>query len=124
VDRSEALTPHRHLRPTAGPDTEVVPLPVVTPEKDVAPDRGWKVLLHNDDVTPFDVVVFALQRAAGLSLEVAEMVAYEAHSQGEAVVKRGLTKEDALTLCGGLRKWTRIEGVCPGVACEAVQDDQ
>ncbi len=105
------------------PDTETIPAPRVVPEKDVSPDRGWKVLLFNDDATPFDVVIFALQRSAGLSVEVAEMVAYEAHSQGEAVVKRGLTQEDALVICGGLRKWTRIEGISPGVECEALEDD-
>jgi ATP-dependent Clp protease adapter protein ClpS len=109
--------------PRAGDSTETLPLPIIKPDKETAPDRGWKVLLYNDDVTPFDVVVFALQRAAGLSIEVAEMVAYEAHSQGEAVVKRGLTEEDAKTICGGLRAWTRVDGICPGVECEAVEDD-
>lgn len=107
----------------AGPGTETIPRPSVDTDSAVSPDRGWKVLLYNDAVTPFDVVVFALQRAAGLSLEVAEMVAYEAHSQGEAVVRSGLTQEDAEIICGGLRAWTRIDGICPGVECEAIQDD-
>ena len=86
-------------------------------------DTGWKVLLYNDEVTPFDVVVYGLQRAAGLSVEVAEMVALEAHQEESAVVKRGLSEEDAQIICGGLRKWTRIDGLCPGVGCEAVRDD-
>lgn len=85
-------------------------------------EPGWKVILHNDDVTPFEVVIYGLQRAAGLSLEVAEMVAVEAHTSGEAVVKRGLSEEDARIICGGLRTWTRVEGVCPGVECEALRD--
>lgn len=95
------------------------------PEKSVESEtnKGWKVLLYNDDVTPIDVVVFALQRAAGLSLEVAEMIAVEAHESDVAVVKRGLSKEDALVICGGLRKWTRIEGVCGGVTTEAEPDE-
>ncbi len=104
-------------------DTETLPLPIIKDTAKVVPDRGWKVLLYNDDVTPLDVVVFALQRAAGLSLEVADMVALEAHRSGEAVVKRGLTQEDALILCGGLRRWSRIDGMCPGVDCEALEDD-
>ena len=90
---------------------------------DTTPDRGWKVVLFNDDVTPFDAVIFALQRAAGLSVEVAEMVAVEAHREDSAVVKRGLTEEDARIICGGLRKWSRIEGLCPGVRCDAKPDD-
>jgi len=100
---------------TAQPDQQTL--------TDTSPDRGWKVLLFNDDVTPFEVVIFALQRAASLSQELAEMVAREAHEQGEAVVKRGLSAEDAQIICAGLRRWSRIDGICPGVGCEAQPDD-
>jgi ATP-dependent Clp protease adapter protein ClpS len=105
------------------PSTLPAPAPQVVEHREVEIDRGWKVLLFNDDVTPFEAVIYALQRAAGLSLEVAQMIAVEAHQSGEAVVKRGLSQEDALIICGGLRKWTRIEGVCEGVGTEAVKDD-
>jgi ATP-dependent Clp protease adapter protein ClpS len=112
----------RPLNPRAA-GTEVLPIPDLAKSPQSTTARGWKVLLFDDDITPFDVVVFALQRAAALSLEVAEMVAFEAQSHGQAVVKSGLSKEDALTICGGLRKWTRIEGICTGVHCEALEDD-
>lgn len=105
------------------PDTVTIPRPKKVAKPDTTPDRGWKVVLFNDDTTPFEVVIYALQRAAGLSLEVAEMVTHEAHREGSAVVRRGLTEEDAEIICGGLRKWSRIEGICPGVHCEAQQDD-
>lgn len=106
------------------PGTQTIPAPKIKPAApEVTPDSGWKVLLFNDEVHDFDLVIFALQRAAGLSLEVAEMVAVECDQEGEAVVKRGLEHDEALIICGGLRKWTRIEGVTPGVACEAVRDD-
>lgn len=106
------------------PGTVTIPrkkVQVQPPE--IAIDPGWKVILFNDQVTPFDVVVYGLQRAAGLSLEVAEMVAFEAHSEDSAVVKRGLSEEDAKIICGGLRTWTRIDGLCPGVHCEAEPDE-
>jgi ATP-dependent Clp protease adapter protein ClpS len=105
------------------PDTVTIPRPTHAPRRDTAPDRGWKVVLFNDDHTPFEVVIFALQRAAGLSLEVAEMVTMEAHREGSAVVRRGLTQEDAEIICAGLRRWSRVEGVCAGVHCEAQSDD-
>ena len=105
------------------PDTVTITRPKKAPKPDLTTDRGWKVVLFNDDVTPFDAVIFALQRAAGLSVEVAEMVAVEAHREDSAVVKRGLTEEDARIICGGLRKWSRIEGLCPGVRCDAKPDD-
>jgi len=105
------------------PDTVTISRPKRSPEHDTASDRGWKVVLFNDDYTPFEVVTYALQRAAGLSLEVAEMVTMEAHREGSAVVRRGLTEEDAQIICAGLRTWSRIDGICPGVVCEAQQDD-
>lgn len=103
--------------------TVAIPAKRAQPEIVDEIEHGWKVLLFNDDVTPVDVVVAALQRAAGLSLEVAEAVAFTAHREGEAVVKRGLGEEDARIICGGLRRWTRIDGLCPGVGCDAVPDD-
>lgn len=106
------------------PDTTVFPKPDLDPATaDPASDRGWTVVLYNDEVHDFLSVVLALQRAAGLSLEVAEMVAYEAHSEGRAAVRSGLERDDALIICAGLRKWTRIEGRTAGVDCEAIRDD-
>ncbi|MBA3685924.1 MAG: ATP-dependent Clp protease adaptor ClpS [Planctomycetes bacterium] len=105
------------------PGTTTIPKPKLLPEPVIVTDPGWKVVLFNDDVTPMEVVVYALQRAAGVSLEVAEMITMEAHSDGSAVVKRGLDEEDAKIICGGLRKWSRIDGLCPGVHCEAAKDE-
>jgi ATP-dependent Clp protease adapter protein ClpS len=111
--------------PCAGTTTISAPKIYSQPQQvtDIDPETGWKVVLHNDDVTPYDVVIYGLQRAAGLSLEIAEAVAAEAHNEEAAVVKRGLSEEDAQIICGGLRKWTRIDGLCPGVICEPLHDD-
>jgi ATP-dependent Clp protease adapter protein ClpS len=100
-------------------------VPVVQPEvvPRVDPDAGWRVVLFDDDVTPFDLVVLAIQKAASLSLEVAQMIANETQAQGQAVVKRGLTNEDANIVCGLLKTYTRLEGVCPGVRCMAERDE-
>jgi ATP-dependent Clp protease adapter protein ClpS len=105
------------------PDTVTISKPKKDVRPDTGMDRGWKVILFDDEVTPLQVVVFALQRAANLSIEVAEMVTDEAQREGQAVVKRGLSEEDAQIICGGLRAWTRIEGICPGVRCEKMKDD-
>ena len=63
---AESGWPLRRQRrvPRAGTTTIPALRPVVA--KDTVPDHGWKVVLHNDDVTELDVVIFALQRAAGL----------------------------------------------------------
>ncbi len=109
------------------PDTRTMPkprdLPGLQPERPaIDPDRGWKVVLHNDEYHDFDQVVYAVQRAAALSLEVAEMITLEAHENGSAVVKRGIDEAEAHVICGGLRKWTRGENL-PGVDCQALPDD-
>ena len=49
-------------------------------------DRRWFVLLHNDDVTPFEYVIRVLTSLFLLSEEMAEHVAQTAHSEGKAVV--------------------------------------
>lgn len=109
-------------------DTTVISRPNTEAEAEaedplLAPESGWKVLLFNDDIHPFDLVVFSVQKAAGLSLEVAEMITFEAHEQGEAVVKRGLTQEDAVVMAGHLRRYTKAGGRFPGVKATAEKDD-
>jgi ATP-dependent Clp protease adapter protein ClpS len=123
VPTAESGWPARRQRrvPRAGTTT----IPALRPDtaKKNLPDHGWKVVLHNDDVTEIDVVIFALQRAAGLSLEVAEMVALEAHHDDLAVVKRGLTQDEADAICTRLVQYSSIQGISDGVKCEAVPDD-
>jgi ATP-dependent Clp protease adapter protein ClpS len=102
-----------------------MPDPHAKPEQDssVLTDHGWKVVLLNDDVTPFDIVILGLQKACGLSEEVAEMIAVEAHTEGSAVAKRGLSQDDAENLCVRLKAMTRIPRICPGVACAAEREE-
>lgn len=102
-----------------------MPDPHARPEQDssVLTEHGWKVMLLNDDVTPFDIVILGLQKVCGLSEEVAEMIAIEAHNEGSAAARRGLSQEDAELLCVKLKACTRIPRICPGVGCTAEHDD-
>lgn len=49
-------------------------------------EARFRVLIHNDDVTPFDYVMSILGKIFMLSEEIAEHVAITAHSEGIAVV--------------------------------------
>jgi len=104
------------------PDTQTFTAPELS-DADTQASRGWSVVLYNDEIHEYLSVVFALQRAAGLSLEVAEAVTREAHVEGRSLVRSGLDQDEALVICAGLRRWTRIDGHTDGVACEAVRDD-
>ncbi len=46
----------------------------------------WRVLIHNDDVTPFDYVIRILLHFFLVSEEIAEHIAQVAHNEGQAVV--------------------------------------
>ncbi|TVR45027.1 MAG: ATP-dependent Clp protease adaptor ClpS [Planctomycetota bacterium] len=122
-----AIPPQSPVAPRCPPaqihamSTVTVPKPIETTATDLHP--GWRVVLLNDNVNDYLMVIFALQRAAGLSVEVAEMVTREAHESGSAVVKRGLNEEDAKIMCGALKKYSRIPGVTPGVEAIAEVDD-
>lgn len=49
-------------------------------------EQRWFVLVHNDDVTPFEYVIRILTNLFMLSEEMAEHVAQTAHTEGKAVV--------------------------------------
>jgi ATP-dependent Clp protease adaptor protein ClpS len=62
----------------AEPVTEDVTRAVLEPQ--------YLILIHNDDVTPFEYVMSILGRVFLLSEEIAEHVAMTAHNEGRAVV--------------------------------------
>lgn len=49
-------------------------------------EPNCRVLIHNDEVTPFDFVIAILQRIFQLTSMEAERVAYAAHTSGLAYV--------------------------------------
>jgi ATP-dependent Clp protease adaptor protein ClpS len=76
---------------TASPVTR----PVVRPETDLEPP--YRVLLHNDDVTPYEFVIVVLLTVFALSDELAEHITWEAHHRGVApVVTRPRSEAEAL----------------------------
>ena len=68
-----------------------------------------KVFVHNDDVTPFDFVIVALQRFFDLTLIAAEQVTYIAHVSGLAYVAT-LPKSEAEKRVGRAHFAASLEG--------------
>lgn len=62
--------------------------PLIAPALDQAEvqTRRWMVVIHNNDITPFDLVILTLMQATGCDLEEASMEAWEAHHFGKAPV--------------------------------------
>ncbi len=79
----------------------------------------WRVLLFNDDIHPYDLVVLCLEIEAGLSRELASHITLEAHTKGVAVVKNDLSREAAVILAGKIRIRSKSQGAYPGLQVEA-----
>lgn len=69
----------------------------------------YKVLIHNDDVTPLDYVIRILQRIFMLSHELAEHVAETAHNEEVAIVVIR-PRTEAEKLVGAARLQARADG--------------
>ena len=49
-------------------------------------ERLHRVIIHNDEVTPYEFVIIVLRRFFQLALPDAEHITYVAHTQGQALV--------------------------------------
>jgi ATP-dependent Clp protease adaptor protein ClpS len=49
----------------------------------------WNVILYNDDVHSFEEVILQVQKATGVSIEMAVEITLEAHHQGRAICFSG-----------------------------------
>lgn len=49
-------------------------------------DSFWNVIMHNDDITPFDYVVLVLAQIFGYDLHQAIRVMYHIHENGQGIV--------------------------------------
>lgn len=65
-------------------------------------DTPWVVILYNCDCHTFDEVILQLQKATGCSLELAEIIAAEAHLTGRAIAYSG-ESDDCERVAASLR---------------------
>jgi ATP-dependent Clp protease adaptor protein ClpS len=70
--------------------------PATQPSSDPVPDLGplFRVIIHNDDVTPMDFVVHILARIFAINGVAAVQIMYTAHHHGSAYVQ-SLPKQEA-----------------------------
>lgn len=75
-------------RPTCGPEehTPGTSVPVAEPVQEVRHAPRYKVFVHNDDVTPMELVVYVLVGIFSLEHQRALEVMLEAHHTGVAFV--------------------------------------
>lgn len=66
---------------------ETLELPEVNEKTEV--EKGWQIILYNDDVNTFDHVIESLVKYCKHSKMQAEQCAYIVHYNGKTDVKRG-----------------------------------
>ena len=76
------------------PQAQTVPTPEVIDKQETAEEPLYRVIIHNDDVTPMDFVVHVLTQIFLLLQPDAVEVMLTAHYQGAAYVQT-LPKEEA-----------------------------
>ena len=77
--------------------------------EETAEEPPYKVIIHNDDVTPFDFVIAVLIRIFKLTPVIAEFITYTAHTNGLALVAV-LPKSEAERKVGKAHFAARLEG--------------
>jgi len=83
--------------------------PIIRDDDDVRTEPLYRILIHNDDVTPFEYVIRVLKRIFMLSQELAEHVAETAHEQEVAIVMIR-PRPEAEKLIGIARAQARADG--------------
>lgn len=80
-----------------------------TPDSEVALDPPYRVLIHNDDVTPMEFVVVILMGIFFLSFQEANGIMLTAHYEGVAYVMT-LPLEEAKYRVGKAHSIAQMEG--------------
>ena len=73
----------------APPSTAPVELDQPTSDVDVVPDRPWVVIVWNDPINLMSYVTYVLQKLFGYAKEKAEVLMWDVHTKGRAVVSSG-----------------------------------
>lgn len=71
-----------HVEAPAKPDIDLE----FVVQDEAEEERPYRVIIHNDNVTPFDFVVAVLVEVFQLDIDRAYDITYEAHTQGNAYV--------------------------------------
>ena len=93
------------MSPSDRSNPQIEPVPV--PEVELEP--MYRVIIHNDDVTPMDFVIHILERIFFVSRPAAIEIMYTAHYTGAAYVQ-SLPKSEAQNRIGRAHFAAGLEG--------------
>ena len=76
----------------------------------VKPPKKYKVVYHNDDYTPMELVVISLVVIFHRSNTDAFKIMMHVHEKGKGIAQGGLSREIAETKCNRVVQWFREQG--------------
>ena len=76
----------------------------------VKPPKKYKVVYHNDDYTPMELVVISLMHFFRRDSQSAYQIMMHVHEKGKGIAQAGLSKEIAETKCNRVVQWFREQG--------------
>ena len=76
----------------------------------VQPPKKYKVIYHNDDYTPMELVVISLIAIFHRSQPDAFKIMMHVHEKGKGIAQGGLSKEIAETKTNRVVQWFREQG--------------
>ena len=76
----------------------------------VQPPKKYKVVYHNDDYTPMELVVISLVAIFHRSNPDAFKIMMHVHEKGKGIAQGGLSKEIAETKTNRVVQWFREQG--------------
>ena len=79
-------------------------------KNNVQPPKKYKVVYHNDDYTPMELVVISLVAIFHRSQPDAFKIMMHVHEKGKGIAQGGLSKEIAETKTNRVVQWFREQG--------------
>ncbi len=79
-------------------------------KKKVKPPSKYKVVYHNDNFTPMDLVVVSLIHFFKREPKIAFQIMMHVHEKGRGIAQGGLSREIAETKCERVVQWFKSQG--------------
>ena len=76
----------------------------------VKPPKKYKVVYHNDDYTPMELVVISLMHFFHRDSQSSYQIMMHVHEKGKGIAQGGLSKEIAETKTNRVVQWFREQG--------------
>ena len=76
----------------------------------VKPPSKYKIVYHNDDFTPMDLVVISLMHFFRLDSKSSFEIMMQVHKNGRGIAQGGLSREIAETKCSRVIQWFKSQG--------------